>query len=148
MDRVILGASGLKVSPFALGTMTLVIRSSRHIFDLLDLAVEQGINFLDTANTYNAGPTEQIIGQWLKARGHREQLVIASKVRYPVGTTPTRLVCPQESSSALENSLKRLNTDYLDIYFLHQPDDEHQSKPPGAASMHCGIRQGPLPGSF
>ena len=89
MDRVILGASGLKVSPFALGTMTFGDPVDADTsFDLLDLAVEQGINFLDTANSYNAGLTEEIIGQWLKVRGHREQLVIASKVRYPVGNDP------------------------------------------------------------
>ena len=126
MDRVTLGASGLKVSPFALGTMTFGDPVDADTsFDLLDLAVEQGINFLDTANTYNAGLTEEIIGQWLKARGHREQLVIASKGRYPVGEDPDSTgLSPRVILQQLENSLKRLNTDYLDIYFLHQPDDD------------------------
>ena len=74
MDRVILGATGLKVSPLALGTMTFGNPVNANTsFDLLDLAVEQGINFLDTANTYNAGLSEEIIGQWLKARGHRRR---------------------------------------------------------------------------
>ena len=126
MDRGILGATGLKVSPLALGTMTFGNPVNANTsFDLLDLAVEQGINFLDTANTYNAGLSEEIIGQWLKARGHREQLVIASKVRNPVGDDPDSVgLSPRVILQQLENSLKRLNTDYLDIYFLHQPDDD------------------------
>ena len=99
MDRVILGASGLKVSPFALGTMTFGDPVDADTsFDLLDLAVERGINFLDTANTYNAGLTEAIIGQWLKARGHREQLVLLARSAIPLAVTSTRLVCRQESS--------------------------------------------------
>ncbi|GIT54072.1 MAG: hypothetical protein Ct9H300mP16_12320 [Pseudomonadota bacterium] len=70
MERVILGATGLSVSPIALGTMTFGDQVDPDASSvLLDLAVDRGINFLDTANSYNAGRTEQIIGRWLKAHG-------------------------------------------------------------------------------
>ncbi len=126
MQRVILGATGMSVSPIALGTMTFGDQVDPDTsYALLDLAVDRGINFLDTANSYNAGLTEQIIGQWLKAHGGRQQLVIASKLRYRVGDDPDSAgLSPKAILQQLENSLKRLDTDYLDICFLHQPDDD------------------------
>ena len=126
MERVILGATGLSVSPIALGTMTFGDQVDPDASSvLLDLAVDRGINFLDTANSYNAGRTEQIIGRWLKARGGRHDLVIASKVRYRVGDDPeSDGLSPKVVVQQLENSLKRLETDYLDICFVHQPDDD------------------------
>jgi aryl-alcohol dehydrogenase-like predicted oxidoreductase len=91
----------------------------------LDFVVDQGINFIDTANGYNAGLSEEIIGKWMKARGNRERIVLATKVRYAVGGDPdTAGSTPKVILREVENSLRRLNTDYIDIYYLHQPDDD------------------------
>jgi aryl-alcohol dehydrogenase-like predicted oxidoreductase len=93
--------------------------------ELLDFVVDQGINFIDTANGYNAGLSEEIIGKWMKARGNRERIVLATKVRYAVGGDPdTAGSTPKVILREVENSLRRLNTDYIDIYYLHQPDDD------------------------
>jgi aryl-alcohol dehydrogenase-like predicted oxidoreductase len=93
--------------------------------ELLDFVVDQGINFIDTANGYNAGLSEEIIGKWMKARGNRERIVLATKVRYAVGGDPdTAGSTPKVILREVENSLHRLNTDYIDIYYLHQPDDD------------------------
>ena len=126
MERIRLGGTGLKVSPLAFGTMTLgdpVTEGAS--FELLDFVVDQGINFIDTANGYNAGLSEEIIGKWMTARSNRERIVLATKVRYAVGGDPdTAGSTPKVILQEVENSLRRLNTDYIDIYYLHQPDDD------------------------
>jgi aryl-alcohol dehydrogenase-like predicted oxidoreductase len=84
----------------------------------VDSCLEQGINFFDTANVYNAGRSEEILGKCLK--GRRDQVVLASKVR---GKTPTVSGLSRSAiKTAVEESLTRLQTDHLDIYYLHQPD--------------------------
>ena len=125
MERIRLGGTGLKVSPLAFGTMTLGDPVAEDTsLELLDFVVDQGINFIDTANGYNAGLSEEIIGKWMKARGNRERIVLATKVRYAVGGDPdTAGSTPKVILREVENSLRRLNTDYIDIYYLHQPDD-------------------------
>ena len=126
MERIRLGGTGLKVSPLAFGTMTLGNPVAEDTsLELLDFVVDQGINFIDTANGYNAGLSEEIIGKWMKARGNRERIVLATKVRYAVGGDPdTAGSTPKVIMREVENSLRRLNTDYIDIYYLHQPDDD------------------------
>ena len=126
MERIRLGGTGLKVSPLAFGTMTLGDPVAEDTsLELLDFVVDQGINFIDTANGYNAGLSEEIIGRWMKARGNRERIVLATKVRYAVGDDPdTAGSTPKVILREVENSLRRLNTDYIDIYYLHQPDDD------------------------
>jgi len=126
MERIRLGGTGLKVSPLAFGTMTLGDPVAEDTsLELLDFVVDQGINFIDTANGYNAGLSEEIIGKWMKARGNRERIVLATKVRYAVGGDPdTAGSTPKVILREVENSLRRLNTDYIDIYYLHQPDDD------------------------
>ena len=126
MERIRLGGTGLKVSPLAFGTMTLGDPVAEDTsLELLDFVVDQGINFIDTANGYNAGLSEEIIGRWMKARGNRERIVLATKVRYAVGGDPdTAGSTPKVILREVENSLRRLNTDYIDIYYLHQPDDD------------------------
>lgn len=86
---------------------------------MIDTCLEHGINFIDTANMYQAGASETMLGNAL--RGRREQVVLASKVRAKMpegeeGLSRAAIV------QAVENSLRRLQTDYLDLYFLHQPD--------------------------
>ncbi|MCZ7600965.1 MAG: aldo/keto reductase [Gammaproteobacteria bacterium] len=118
------GRTGLKVCPLSFGTMTLGEPvDEKTSFRLLDLAFERGANFIDCANMYNAGLAEMIVGKWLAALGNRDRVIISSKVRYRVGDDPlSEGLAPATIERELERSLERLDTDYLDIYFLHQPD--------------------------
>ena len=131
-----LGRTGLDVTSICLGTMTWGQQNTEaEGHAQLDLAIGRGINFIDTAEMYSIPPkaetqgsTERIIGTWLKSRGGRERIVIASKVAgrsssdwLRPGGKPARL---DESNIryAVEGSLKRLQTDYIDLYQLHWPD--------------------------
>jgi len=124
MEIVRFGASGLKVSRMALGTMTfgdMLDEAGSH--QILQLAYERGITLYDTANQYNAGQSEEILGRWIKTTKVRDRIVLASKVRYAVNGDPTTAgLTPKVIVSQLEASLRRLQTDYLDVYLLHQPD--------------------------
>lgn len=124
MERVRFGATGLKVHPLCFGTMTLGgDADEKTSLELLDVAVERGVNFIDTANMYNEGRSETLIGKWLAARGNRDRLILSSKVRYRVGDDPdSEGLSPRTIERELHRSLERLGTDCLDIYFLHQPD--------------------------
>ena len=124
MQHVRFGATGLKVHPLCFGTMTLGGEADEKTsFELLDHAVERGLNFIDSANVYNRGTSETLIGKWMAARGNRERIILSSKVRYRVGDDPdSEGLSPRTIERELHRSLERLKTDYLDIYFLHQPD--------------------------
>lgn len=117
-----LGSAGVKVSPICLGTMmfggqTDQAESTRIIHKALDL----GINFLDTANMYNAGQSEVVIGQAIAKR--REEVVLATKGRAAMGEGPNQSGASRLNlMRALDASLKRLNTEYVDIYYTHTPD--------------------------
>ncbi|MFT8417659.1 MAG: aldo/keto reductase [Acetobacter sp.] len=136
MNKRELGRTGIMVSELCLGTMTFGQQNTQaEGHAQLDLALDRGINFIDTAELYSIPPraetygaTEAIIGSWLKARGGRDRLVIASKVVgrssapwYRPDGEPARLT-PRQIRYALEGSLRRLNTDYIDLYQLHWPD--------------------------
>ena len=118
------GSSGLLVSELCFGTMTLGKEAnSETSFSLLDCATDHGINFLDCANMYADGESERLLGQWLRKSGNRDRLIVSSKVFYAFGDDPlTRGLSPKTITRELENSLERLQLDYLDIYFLHAPD--------------------------
>ena len=129
-----LGNSDVKVSLICLGTMTWGEQNSqREGFDQMDYASDQGVNFFDTAELYSVPPrketwgsTEEIIGNWLKEKGGRDKLIIATKVVGRSGmkwfrNKETRLN-DEQISLALEGSLKRLKTDYIDLYQIHWPD--------------------------
>lgn len=136
MERRQLSNTDLQVSALCLGTMTWGQQNSEvEAFEQLDYAVEQDINFIDTAEMYPVPPmaetqgrTEQYIGNWLAARGNREQLILASKAVGPAEWTAhiQNGEIPhfnrKHLEGALERSLKRLQTDYLDLYQLHWPD--------------------------
>ncbi len=126
MEHIRFGSTGIKVSPLAFGTMTVGdALDEAAAFDVFDLCVEHGVNFIDTANTYVGGRSEEIVGRWMKARGCRERIVLATKVRYPVGgDAATAGLSPPVVMREVEASLRRLATDYIDIYYLHQPDDD------------------------
>lgn len=135
MQQRRLGQTDLKVSALCLGTMTFGEQNSeRQAHAQLDRALAVGINFIDTAEMYPVPPrpetqgrTEEYIGSWLSMRGGRDHVVLATKVSGPAGWLPylrggkARLDRPN-IEAALEASLKRLRTDYIDLYQLHWPD--------------------------
>ena len=117
-----LGKAGVKVSPICLGTMMFggPTEASESI-RIMHKALDQGINFFDTANMYVAGQSEVVIGQAIADR--REQVVLATKGRAAMGDGPNQSGGSRLNMvRALDASLKRLKTDYVDIYYLHTPD--------------------------
>ncbi len=132
MEYRTLGRTGLRVSALCLGTMTFGWTADEPTAHrILSAAVDAGINFVDTADIYPywapgawAGRTEEIIGRWLKGQ-RREALVIATKVRGPMGPGPNdQGLSRKHIFDAVEGSLRRLGTDYIDLYQVHWPDDE------------------------
>ncbi len=128
-----LGKSDLNVSLICLGTMTYGQQNTKDEgFEQMDYAQSRGINFFDTAELYAVPPdettygkTEEIIGEWLKKRNNRKKIVIATKIAGP-GLKWIRnggeQFSPKNIEEALNNSLKRLQTDYIDLYQLHWPE--------------------------
>ena len=123
MDYRILGRTGVKVSPFALGTDNFSNPTSEsESVQIIDKALDAGINLIDTSNSYANGNAERIIGKALKQNGLRDQTLIATKAHYPTGTGPndsgnSRL----HLIKACEASLKRLQVDTIDLFQLHRP---------------------------
>ncbi len=119
-----LGRSGVKVAPLALGTDNFANPTPEdEAREILYRAIDAGINLIDTSNSYASGESERIIGRTLKENGRRHQVLIATKVHYPTGPGPNdrgngRLHLIQ----ACEDSLRRLQTDHIDLYQLHRPD--------------------------
>jgi aryl-alcohol dehydrogenase (NADP+) len=131
MQFVNLGRSGLKVSRICLGTMTYGSSKWRPwVLDedasrpLIKQALEAGINFFDTADMYSAGASEEVLGRALKDLGPgREKLVIATKVFYPMADSPNdRGLSRKHIMTAIDASLRRLGTDYVDLYQIHRFD--------------------------
>ncbi|MHB8465561.1 MAG: aldo/keto reductase, partial [Acidimicrobiales bacterium] len=120
-----LGRTGVKVSNLCLGAMMFGAFGNRdhdECVGIIDAALDAGINFIDTADVYSAGESEQIVGKAL-AGGKREQVVLATKAHGPMGEDRnmqgnSRRWLVQEC----ENSLRRLGTDYIDLYQIHRPD--------------------------
>ncbi|HHL42242.1 MAG TPA: aldo/keto reductase [Hellea balneolensis] len=136
MDKRPLGRTGLAVPNICLGTMTFGQQNTeREAHQMLDYAYERGVHFLDAAELYPIPPkpqtrglTEQYIGSWMKARGNRDKIILATKV---VGRTAmpwfrengdTPCLDAANIDFALTRSLKTLGTDYIDLYQLHWPD--------------------------
>lgn len=123
-----LGASGLSVSPFCLGTMTfgesqwkLGGVDQATATRMVDMAIDAGINFVDTADVYSAGQSEQMLGVAL--RGRRQQMVVATKAHGRTGPGPNdRGTSRAHLLAAVEASLQRLGTDYIDLYQVHSWD--------------------------
>ncbi len=122
MDYRRLGRSGLWVSPLCLGTMTFGQTTDEPTAAaILDAAREAGINFVDTADQYAEGASEAILGRLLAK--DRDDWVLASKLGNPVAPGPNRTgLSPKHMHRALDDSLRRLNSDYLDILYLHLDD--------------------------
>jgi aryl-alcohol dehydrogenase-like predicted oxidoreductase len=131
MEYTNLGRTGVKVSRLCLGTMNFGPHTDEATsFFIMDTALENGINFFDTANVYGwktgEGITEQIIGRWFAQGGRRrEQVVLATKVYGKMGENPNeRRLSAVNIRRACEESLKRLQTDHIDIYQMHHVDRE------------------------
>ncbi|HLA08678.1 MAG TPA: aldo/keto reductase [Anaerolineales bacterium] len=129
MEFTQLGRTGLKVSRLCLGTMNFGPHTTESdSFAIMDKALDLGINFFDTANVYGwklgEGITEQIVGRWFAQGGRRrEKTVIATKVFGRMGTWPNQSrVSALGIRQAVEGSLKRLQTDYIDLYQMHHID--------------------------
>ena len=139
MEKNSLGSSGIDVSCLGLGTMTYGEQNSEaEAFTQLDCAIDHGVNLIDTAEMYPVPPqkktftrTEQIIGNWIQSRKSRQNIVLATKVVGP--TVESRAMgsyirdgvnhlSRKNIESALEGSLRRLNTETIDIYQIHWPD--------------------------
>ena len=123
MEYRSLGRTGVMVSPLCLGAMNFGNPTTEaDSLAIINRALDAGINFVDTANVYNAGESERIVGDALKQNGKREQTVLATKVHGRMGDGPndggnSRL----HIIKACEDSLRRLQTDHIDLYQLHRP---------------------------
>lgn len=132
MDYVKLGKTGLKVSRLCLGCMTYGVPDrGNHPWTLdeeqsrplIKKAVESGINFFDTANSYSDGTSEEIVGRALKEFTRREDVVIATKVYFPMRRAPNAGGLSRKAiMTEIDNSLRRLGTDYVDLYQIHRWD--------------------------
>jgi aryl-alcohol dehydrogenase-like predicted oxidoreductase len=121
MEYRFLGHTGLKVSELCMGTQTFGWGADEaEAHTMADCFIEAGGNFLDTSNIYNEGQSETILGRWLKKTGKRSQLVIATKVFFPTGKGPNDTgLSRKHLFDQIDASLRRLQTDYLDLYQTH-----------------------------
>jgi len=121
MDYRLFGRTGVRVSPLCLGAMNLGGPTpDEESVRIVHAALDRGVNFVDTANMYNAGRSEEVVGRALAGRRHR--VVLATKFHYKMGDGPN----DQGNSrlhilKACEDSLRRLGTDYIDLYQVHRP---------------------------
>lgn len=134
MEYTHLGRSGLRVSRLALGTMNFGwVTDEAASFSIMDEALERGMNLFDTADVYGGpqapdmkhgyGTSEEIIGRWLAQGGRRDRIVLATKVYQPMGTGPNdRRLSAYHIRKAVEDSLRRLQTDHIDLYQMHHID--------------------------
>src|SRR5216684_6347485 len=127
-----LGRSGLRVSRLALGCMSYGtpkwrpwVLSEADSMPFFRRAIEAGINFFDTADMYSLGVSEQVTGKALREYGRREELVVATKVFFPIADGPNRRgLSRKHILEACDASLKRLGTDYIDLYQIHRWDPQ------------------------
>jgi aryl-alcohol dehydrogenase-like predicted oxidoreductase len=126
MKRRILGGTGMSVSEFALGTMMLgAMGNTDHdeSVRMIHTALDAGINFVDTADVYSRGESEEIVGKALK--GRRDDVVLATKFALPMGPDANdQGGSPRWVVRAVEDSLRRLGTDHIDLYQMHRPDPD------------------------
>src|ERR1700754_3111288 len=132
-----LGASGVKVSSLCLGAMTFGEADEKSFMHkagsdeatshaVLDRAVAAGINFIDTADVYGQdGLSERVLGNWIASRGARDRIVLATKFRFTMGDGPNRSGASRyRIVRCVEDSLRRLKTDRIDLYQIHMQDVE------------------------
>ncbi len=126
MQYRMLGRTGVKVSPLCLGAANFGHPTPEaESIQIINHAMDNGINLIDTSNSYGKGESERIIGRALAASGRRHETLIATKAHYPTGPGPNE--CGNSRlhlMRACEDSLRRLQTDYIDLYQLHRPSAE------------------------
>lgn len=134
MDYRQMGKTGLRVSELCLGAMTFGRETTEaDSFKILDRFVEAGGNFIDTANVYSTGVSEEILGRWLKGK-RRDDFVIATKVRFRMGPGTNDFgLSRKHILASVEDSLRRLSTDHIDLYQIHAWD----SKTPLEETLHA-----------
>ncbi|MFD8613684.1 aldo/keto reductase [Streptomyces sp. NPDC059631] len=124
MRHRVLGGTGIEVSPYCLGTMMFGSVGNADHDDcarIVHAALDEGINFVDTADMYSAGESETVVGKALK--GRRDDVVLATKVHFPMGDGPNSGGNSRRwIVRAVEDSLRRLGTDWIDLYQVHRPD--------------------------
>ncbi|MEV7021569.1 aldo/keto reductase [Kitasatospora sp. NPDC093558] len=122
----VLGGTGIEVSAYCLGTMMFGAVGNPDHDDcarIIHTALDRGINFVDTADMYSAGESEEIVGKALAARGDRDDIVLATKVHFPMGEGRNRRGNSRRwIVREVEESLRRLRTDRIDLYQVHRPD--------------------------
>lgn len=119
-----LGRTGVEVSPLALGCMMFGGKTNeKDSFAIIDRALDDGINFLDTSNSYNQGNSEEVTGNALKRDGKREKVVLATKFYIRLGEGPNMMGSSRRFIiEQCEKSLRRLKTDWIDLYQIHRPN--------------------------
>lgn len=124
MEYRTLPTSNVTMSRLTLGTMMFGKQTSEEeSFKIMDYAFDKGITSFDTADLYNVGESEKIVGKWMK--GKRDKIILTTKVRGPMGDDPNdQGLSRRHIMSAIDASLKRLDTDYIDFYYMHAPDYE------------------------
>ncbi len=122
MEHTRLGRSGLVVSPLCLGTMTFGAEADEATsLRIMDMAMDAGVFFWDTADMYGRGASESLVGKGM--RGRRDRVVLATKASAPMASHPNRRgLSARNLITACEDSLRRLGTDWIDLYYLHLPD--------------------------
>lgn len=126
-DYRLFGRTGIKVTPLTLGCMMFGRRTElEESIRIVDRAIDAGINILDTSNSYTRGVSEQYTGEALKRNGHRAKIFLCSKVHFPMDDNDPNQqgVSRRHIIEQCEASLKRLQTDYLDLYQIHRPHPE------------------------
>ncbi len=150
MEMRKLGRTGLKVAPICFGGNVLGwTTDERASFDVLDAYVEGGGNFIDTADSYSrwvpghvGGESETVLGNWMRERGNRAAIVVATKVGNPMGSGPNeRGTSRHHIMNSVERSLRRLQTDYIDLYQAHT-DDRDTPQEESLRAFDDLIRQG------
>jgi aryl-alcohol dehydrogenase-like predicted oxidoreductase len=123
MEYRLLGRTGVKVSSICLGAMMFGGRTNpEDSFAIIDRSLDTGINFIDTANVYNQGRSEEVVGEALKRNGKRRDVFLATKVHGRMGEGPMDMgTSRRHIIEQCEASLRRLQTDYIDLYQLHRP---------------------------
>jgi Predicted oxidoreductases (related to aryl-alcohol dehydrogenases) len=119
-----LSGTNIKISELSLGTMMFGGQTNeKDSLAIMDYAYDNGMNFWDTANVYNQGESERVVGKALK--GRRDRIILATKVYGQMGDNPfDKGLSRRNILSAVDASLKRLDTDYIDLYYMHAPDYE------------------------
>ena len=123
MEYRLFGRTGAKVSSICLGAMMFGGKTNpEDSYAIIDRAISEGINFIDTANVYNRGRSEEVVGEALKRSGKRNEIVLATKFHGAMGDGPNDMGSSRRHIIAqCEASLRRLQTDYIDLYQIHRP---------------------------